>query len=175
MVANFIKKFMKQKPSDQTELGGYLGKIKDELNDHLDTLNANTQELAVTYEYLCSLEEKIDKLNEKIEHIQFNMGMGNQFERRVDAKAKFTLREQEVFLVLYTADIALSLQDIARKLGFSEYQVQRHLEELIRKKIPVLKNTSGDVATYLLHPEFKQLQAKKNIVGINEVIVKQFS
>ncbi len=175
MVSGFIKRFVKKKPSDQTELGGYLGKIKEELNDHLDTLNANTQELQVTYEYLCQLEEKIDKLNEKIESIQFNVGMGNQFEKRVEDKTKFSLREQEVFLVFYTSNIPLSIQDVARKLGFSEYQIQRHLDELIRKKVPILKNTSGKMATYVLHPEFKQLQAKKNVIGINEVIAKQFT
>ena len=48
-------------------------KIKEEFEDHLDSINENTNEIHSNYEYLCELDSKIEKLNEKLEEIMMFM------------------------------------------------------------------------------------------------------
>jgi len=38
-------------------------KIKEELNQHLDTINDNTKEIQINYDSITRIEAKIDKLN----------------------------------------------------------------------------------------------------------------
>lgn len=45
-------------------------KIKEEMEEHLQTINESTDEIQQNYEYLMDLEKKMDKLSEKVEQIQ---------------------------------------------------------------------------------------------------------
>ena len=39
-------------------------RIKEEFDEHLGSINENTNEIQANYEYLCNTDSKIDKLNE---------------------------------------------------------------------------------------------------------------
>lgn len=150
-----------------------ISSIKEELDEHLDTINANTNEIQANCDYLCELDEKLDKLNQKIEEIQLYLGMKRKEELKFK-KVSLTMREQEVFLVLYTSDDKLTYSAIARRLGLTDSLVTTYVDDLIIKGIPVIKRYSDSSTFLVLDEEFKKLQAKENILGISEVIVRSF-
>ena len=45
--------------------------VKEQFEDHLESINENTNEIQGNFEYLCELDRKIDKLSEQVE--QLNM------------------------------------------------------------------------------------------------------
>ena len=147
--------------------------IKEELDEHLDSINANTAELQTNYEYLCELDNKIEKLNEKLEEIQLSLGLKKKDENAL-GKVNLTLREQEVFLVLYTSDEPLTFRIMAKRLGLTAYVIKDHVDALIIKGVPIIKRYSNDETLVLLDDAFKNLQAKENVLGINELVIKSF-
>ncbi|MCX6710347.1 MAG: hypothetical protein NTV63_05360 [Candidatus Woesearchaeota archaeon] len=148
-------------------------KVKDEFEEQLDTINEDTNEIQSNYAYLCRLDEKIDKLNEKIEQMQMLIVTANKVSSNVNIEP-LTAREQEVFLILYTTDHLLMYSDIAKKLGLTENLVANYVTNLIEKRIPIFKKYQGKETFLLLEPDFRNLQAKENVLGINEAMIKQF-
>lgn len=156
------------------EIKGIVSQIQEELNDHLDSINANSSELQINYEYLSDVESKIDKLNAKIEEIQLFLGM--QKKKSIEKRnITLTLREQEIFLVLYTSENPSNSRQISRKLGLPEESTKNYIDNIISKGVPVIKRYVNGEILYVLDAEFKNLQAKENILSINEAIAKQFS
>ena len=86
-----------------------------------------------------------------------------------------TLREQEIFLVLYTSENPSNSRQISRKLGLPEESTKNYIDNIISKGVPVIKRYVNGEILYVLDAEFKNLQAKENILSINEAIAKQFS
>jgi len=114
--------------------------IKEEFEEHLGSINENTNEIQANYEYLCNIDSKIDKLNEKIEEIQlFIKYLANEKNR--DDKKKpthnhifLTTREKEVFLALYT---------MAEEKGPITYKAISRRNMLIRRFILILTKSLG--------------------------------
>jgi len=146
-------------------------KVKDELNEHLDAINQNTTEMGSIQQYIVELEEKIDKLSERIDVL-----VSQQQGKSYDLDIKLSLREQEVFLALYTADDVKTSLELAQYLGLTEELVNGFIYKLISKSIPVMKKYSleSKIPLYYLDNHFKDLQARKNIVEINESILDDF-
>lgn len=154
----------------QTGLKLSFNKIKGELDVHLDSINQNTSEIQTIYDYLQDLDLKIEKLNERIDEL--NMYVGPKLTEE-QLSVDLTHREQEVFVILYAQEDKITAKDIARKLGFTDEMVNRYVYNLITKGIPVLKQYDGDAVFLYLDLKFKNLQAKKNILKIDESISKQ--
>lgn len=146
--------------------------IKEEMADHLESINQNTNEIQSNYEFLCEIDSKIEKLNEKIEEIQMFL-FPELASKKNYAIDQLTEREQEIFLVLYASeDTTLTFHDIGRKTGLPSSLVKEYVKNLIKKGVPIIKTCSNDQISVSLGPDFKALQAKENIAKINESIAK---
>lgn len=157
-------------------------KIKQESEDFREGINQNTNEIQSNYEYLCKLESKIDKLTERLDEVTLLVTKQttksaqqevSQDEEKQISVAKLSLREQEVFIVLYTADKELAYKDIARKTALNESLVMNYIVTLISKGVPIIKRYINNQVYLLLDQEFKQLQAKENILKIHEEVKTQ--
>ena len=135
-------------------------KVRDELDNHLDTINRNSEEIHSLYDFLMGLEQKLDKLAERIDELQANQ------EPRISAP--LTLREQEVFLVLYAAEEPVTHTTITSRLGITEGRIGGVIGNLVAKGVPVLQQGFNGDTAYALELRFKELQARKNIVHIDE-------
>ena len=144
--------------------------IKNEFEHHLETINQNTSELQGLYEYMNELENKIVKLNERLDEMQLTVNPDLSYDQFA---VELTHREQEVFVLLYAERENLSALDMARRLGFTEEMVHRYAYNLISKGIPVLKNYVDSTLYYSLDNRFKDLQARKNVLKIDEGISQQ--
>lgn len=164
--ANNIKSEMKE---IKKELKKNLSSIKDEFEDHLEAINENTNEIQSNYEFLCELDSKIEKLNEKIDKIQFILGEKKENSYEI---MPLTRREQEIFLVLYTSEGLLSYSEIAKKTTLTFSLVQAYISNIIAKGIPILKKYMDNKAFLYLDPAFKSLQARENMVKIEDSVVK---
>ena len=158
------------------DLKNAFSSIKGEMDEHLDSINANTSEISSNHEYSCELESKIDKLNERIEDLELQLDAAHKkSEFRVRT---LTRKEQEVFLVLYTLEQdqkPVTYSRIGQFLGINEYMVQDHITLLIAKGIPIHKNFSDKIVYLRLDPYFRELQAKKNIANVNSLVLKKIS
>jgi hypothetical protein len=144
--------------------------IKDELGDHLDAINKNSNEIQTNYELISELNSKVEKLNEKIERLQMLLEDKESEEEPV-AITTLTFREQEVFLVMYTCgEQPLTYKDIAHKTGLTELLVQGYIINIIKKGIPIVKKYVNNKVYLSLDKEFRDLHTRKNIVKIDSPV-----
>lgn len=149
--------------------------IKEQFEDHLAAINENTNEIQSNFEYLCELDRKIDKLAEKIDEISLllaKQGGGNAEKKTFEIKP-LTKKEKEVFYALYVLTEHrryTTYREVARRVCYSENLVASYVTNLIEKGIPVAKKYSGKKAYLALDPEFRELQAKENVAGVNTLL-----
>ena len=166
---SFLKKHKKKSIKQNKTLNG----LKNELEEHLRAINENTNEIQSNFEYLTSIENKINKLSERIDQIQFFLQYNSSFiaDRREEFEIKpLTRKEQYVFIVLYALEDergAVSYLDIAKKTGLSEPLVRDYITSIIEKGVPIIKKYINNKAYLKLDNEFKQIQAKENILMID--------
>lgn len=143
--------------------------VKDELTEHLDSINQNTAEFEVVSQRMAQLETMIEKVNERVDELTAAKSP------QAEEKIQLSLREQEFFLTLYTFSESYSATEFARNLSLTEELIHALAHKLIGKGIPVMKETNeiGQVC-YVLERNFKELQAKQGLVHIHPSILEQF-
>jgi len=149
-------------------------KLKKEMDVHLNTINDNSIEIEANYEYLCKLEEKIDKLSEKVEQLQLLIAESSSRNEKEFNVEPLNLREQEVFLALYLADGFVKYSNIAGQLGLPEQLVKNYVTALIHKGVPIIKKYQNGDTFIMLEPEFRKVQTRENILNISPELVKEF-
>jgi len=155
------------------QLSEVFSEIKDKFDDHLHAINQNTNETQSNYEYVCELDAKIEKLNERLDQMQmFLQKHGLEVEEKPDFKvAPLTKREQEVFLVLYTLDGTkdiITYADLARRTGLNEELAMGYVDNMIRKGVPIKRKHEHNRTFLKLNPHFRNLQAKENILKLDQ-------
>ena len=158
-----VKKLKSEMKEVKKDLKKNLTSVRNEFEDHLESINENTNEIQSNYEFLCELDNKIEKLNERIDKIQFLLEGKKESNYEV---MPLTRREQEIFVVLYTSDDFLSYSDVAKKTSLTFSLVQAYISNIIAKGIPILKKYIQNKVFLYLDPVFKNLQAEKYLVEI---------
>ncbi len=143
--------------------------VKEEMNAHLETINQNTNEVQSCYEYLAELDAKLGKMAERLDELEFSLHP----EQRFDDSVALTPREQEVFMVLYTADDPVTASEVGRRLGFTVEMVEQHLFSVMGKGVPILKTFVNGKVYHSLDLKFKDLQARRNVLHISETVSQQ--
>ncbi|MCB9361831.1 hypothetical protein H6504_00205 [Candidatus Woesearchaeota archaeon] len=153
--------------------------IKDEFSDHLEAINANTNEIQSNYEQLCDLDIKIEKLNERIDEVQLMLSqLISEREIRVTHRTeeyhigRLTKREKEIFLLIYELEEKgqTTYEELAKKGGYTSSLMMAYVANLVAKGIPIQKRYVNNTAMLSLEPKFKEYQTKHNIVDINAEI-----
>ncbi len=154
--------------------------VREELDEHLYSINENTNEISSNYEYLCELDFKINKLSERIDQLQLfleqNLGFKSAKKPKFEPKP-LTNNEQDVFLVLYTLEEkkgAVTYEDICKRTGLSKDLVANYITRMIEKNVPIIKRYVNNHPYLRLDPQFKRAQAKENILGLNQRTMNSF-
>lgn len=151
--------------------------IREEFDDHLESINNNTSEIEANYEYLCRLDMKMDKLNERLEMLENSISrLTGVTVGQPEQNKTYDLSEEEkdVFLVLYTMDKPVAYVDIAKRLRISEFLVRGYITNLVEKSIPIRKRYLNNNVYLELDARFREQQAKKNILNIRQKTVDQY-
>lgn len=149
--------------------------IKEQFEDHLESINENTNEIHSNFEYLCELDRKIDKLSERIDELNHLMRQqsGEKTEKKSFKLQPLTKKEKEVFYALYILTEQkryTTYKDISKRVCYSEDLVASYITNLIEKGVPIVKKYTNKIAYLALDHEFRQIQAKENIVGVNTLL-----
>lgn len=155
------------------QLHDAFSQIKEEFEDHLTAINENTNEIQANYELLCSIDQKLNKISERLDKTElFLQKHGLKIEEKEEFKpVRLSKREQEVFLILYTLEEvkgSVTYLDIARKVSLPEDIVASYVSNMIQKGVPIIKRYIANEAHLSLNPRFKSIQAKENILGIEQ-------
>ena len=67
----------------------------------------------------------------------------------------------------------MSYSQIAKLLGFTDDMVSMYILNLISKGVPIRRELINDVLVFRLDSEFKDLQARRNVLEIDPRIAKQ--
>lgn len=136
--------------------------IKEELSEHLDAINENTEELQSVYNYTQELEHRIDKIEDRL--IKLEM----MIEERLSPK--LNKQEEAVFMQLYENEAgALSYSDISHKLGIPELIVRKIIANMIKKGVEVNVDLIDGKPFFSLVKSFKEKQAKENILKLQNI------
>jgi len=148
-----------------------LDEFKQELDDHREAINDNTNETQSISQYVNLLNAKIDRIAERLDELTL-LVKGKPAEREFKL-TPLNNREKEVFMVLYTLTQTrpyTTYREIARKIALSEALVGSYITNLIEKGIPVLKKYADGTVYLRLEEDFRKAQATKNIVGVNSTL-----
>ena len=160
-----IKEFLKQSVSS----------INNEFEEHLDSINENTNEIQANYEYLCEIDNKINKLNEKIEEVQIILSKltGQKLELQPNHTniEPLSKPEQKIFLAIYTEERPVSYMEISKRMNLPLTYVREYVTNLIEKGVPIQKTYVKGRPFILMEKTFKDLQAKQNIVQIDQQVL----
>ncbi|MFC1753546.1 hypothetical protein ACFL96_09175 [Thermoproteota archaeon] len=145
--------------------------IKEEMEEHLQSINDNTTEIQQNADVLYELDNRIAKLEERMEDIHI---MFKRIIHTTKVAIELSPEEQKVFLILYTHDTFLSAEQIAERFAIPVETVLDCLLSMGDKGVPVDKETLNDELFYKLEPEFKSLQAKEQLIDIDTAITRQY-
>lgn len=140
-----------------------LAQLREELDEHLSAINENTDEIQANYSYIHEVDNKIEQLANRLDRIE--MLLDGQHKQLPIQPLTYT--EKQVFLALYTEEVPLNHTDIAKRTGYSEPLVKQYTNALVEKGIPILKSYFNNISFLKLDPEFKELQAKENILNLS--------
>jgi DNA-binding MarR family transcriptional regulator len=146
-------------------------RVRDEFDDHRDAINENTNEIQANYEFLCKIDSKIDKMNERIDELALAMQHHHRPEKQFHVE-QLTKHEARVFTAVYMMtdkEEFITYKHIARRLGLTEQLVAAYITNLIEKGIPMYKKYENNKVLLTLCSAFKAVQAKENILGLTPV------
>ena len=138
-----------------------LHRIKQALEEHLNAINENSSEIQALLDYVQEVELKVEKLSQRLDQLQ--LGSGNE----KLAISPLNDEERRIFLVLYTEEAPLSFAEIAQKAALPEAIVPECVSSLVQKGIPLERSYSCNQLFFKLAPQFKELQAKENVVNLS--------
>ena len=153
--------------------------VREEFDDHCESINDNTNEIEANYEMLGKLEAKVDRLEAQLEQLQLSLSqiLGSSSQPQPIDSIELDERGKEVFLVLYTAadEKPLTYRDIASVMKESEFLVRGYITNMIEKGVPIAKRYINDVAYISLDSSFKDRQTRENIVKLSQRTVREFA
>ena len=156
----------------QTALKG----IREEFDEHLEDINANTEEIQSNYEYLQRLDIKLDQLAEKFESMQqwIARNTGMPFDEEPDETILLTKEEKEIFFAIFAATQKVTYKQLAQQMKISDFLVRSYITNLIEKGIPIVKSYEKNIPYLHLEPRFKEKQQRYNILQISQKQMKDF-
>lgn len=143
--------------------------IKEELDQHLDSINQNSVEIQSNYDYIEEINKKVEKLESRIDDLclLFEKGVNRGTPKPLSThQFSLTNHEKEIFLALYTSQEPLSYEEIALRTSLPPYLVEELISSLKLKKIPLIERNFANKSFLMIDENFKEEQSKLNIVNM---------
>ncbi len=147
-------------------IGTELKKVKQALEEHLTSINDNTQEIQSLFDYLQEIEVKLEKVSQRLDQVQIN----SEAQPATQVKPMVTplnQMEKKVFLTLYTGEMPLSYREISERSQVSPSIVHECISSLASKGIPLVRSFCNDQMFFKVEPAFKEVQAKENLINLS--------
>jgi len=155
---------------------GNLEEIKDELDQQLDSINLNSAEIQSNFDYIEGINKRVDKLEEKIDELTFLIKENLNYPK-VEVKHEsldLTSEEKDVFFSLYVTTEPLTYEELSTRTNKPTYLIEDLITSMKIKNIPIIKKTFAGKVLVILKEDFRELQAKHNIVKLNNNFLTNF-
>lgn len=150
--------------STETErLQQVLGGLRDELDDHRESINETTTEVASVYEFMDELDTKLSKVQAMVEEL-FLVVKGAKKEEKIKPLSG---REKSICRSIYVLGQTrawVGYEDIANHLKTSKDALSSTIAAIVAKGVPILKKYDAGKAYVQFTAEFRQKQAKENVI-----------
>jgi len=151
--------------------------VKKEFEEHLESINENTNEIQSNYEAILRVESKLDKMEGVLSEInRFIKQFKNQnvYFLDEDNSSSFNImpltnEEKQIFRTFYELEaegIKITYSKLADICGISTNSIREHMSVLIEKGVPIIKNFLHQKVILNLEPRFKEIQTKQNILSL---------
>jgi hypothetical protein len=150
-----------------------LSTIREEFDEHLESINDNTAEVQQSFSCLAELDEKINKLATRLEKVELyleNKGFETSETPKFHVR-DLTEREKSLFLVIYKLEnerMPITYRSIQKHSCLPKTLIQGYIASMIEKGIPITKSHKNNIVQLKLDPQFKAIQAKQNIVKLEQ-------
>lgn len=144
--------------------------VKEELDEHLLAINENTRDIEGQQNILDALEEKMERLNMRVDTIQ---RMFRNFIMQTRVRVDLSINEQKIFVLLYEFGKYIPLHYLLLKSSMTSADLEDCIVSLSDKGIPVERRTIGEKAYLKMDEDFRKLQASEPIVRISSSVVQQ--
>jgi len=145
------------------EINTEFQKVRHALEEHLSAINENTSEIQGLFDYLQEMENKIEKLSQRLDQLQLNQDL--PLEKANIMSLNHT--EKKVFLTLYTEEMPLSYREIAERAKVPLSIIPECISSLTSKGIRIVRSLYNDSLFFKIDSKFKELQAKENLVNLS--------
>ena len=142
---------------DDKKLRDAFSKIKEEKDEHLESINQLTAELQTAFEYISELENKYEKIKEITDELLIFKNSMLLNDKSHFSNIDLTLEEQKLFLALYVfgEKEPLAWKNMISKLNTNQNALKLLLSSLLDKKIPITKEKIGSDWYFNLDPRFR--------------------
>jgi hypothetical protein len=149
-----------------------LTKLQDDIDDHFESINGNTREIEIQNNFICEIDNRMTKLEEKMDDIHFLL---KQMVNRAKLSVELSKDEQRVFLILYTHDKFVKTSKICEKAFMDKEIVDDALAAIIDKGVPIERDILCGEACYRMDNEFRLRQAKDEVIQIDPEVTSQYN
>jgi hypothetical protein len=159
---------------DEKKLRDAFGKIREERDEHLESINELTNELQSAFDYISDLENKYEKLKEITDELQMFKNSLLLNDKTHFSNIILSLDEQKLFLSLYVfgEKEPLSFKFLTKKLSIEQDVIKMLLSSLLDKKIPITRERIGTEWYFNIDPRFRELQTRENLIKTHESVSK---
>jgi len=159
---------------DDKKLREAFRKIKEERDEHLESINQLTSELQTAFEYISELDSKHEKLKENMDELMIFKNSILLNDKSHFSNIILSLDEQKLFLTLYVfgEKESLSWNFIIKKLDLNDNSFRLLLSSLLDKKIPITRERIGSEWYFNIDPRFREMQTKEQLIKIHESVSK---
>ena len=159
---------------DEKRLREAFRKIREERDEHLESINELTTELQSAFDYISDLENKYEKIKEITDELQMFKNSMLLNDKSHFSNIILSLDEQKLFLTLYVfgEKEPLPFKYLTKKLNMEEDFIKLLLSSLLDKKIPITRERISTEWYFNIDSRFRELQTKENIIKIHESVSK---
>lgn len=153
----------------RSEVSVILAGIREELDDHRQAINENTNEVESHFESMSEIARRLDSLSERLDQISRVISLPETREHMFKV-SPLTPKEKVVFSALYAGtedDPEMTYQRLASRLGMADDLVAAYITNLMEKGVLVKKRYVGSTVRVSLDHRFREKQAKGNLVRLD--------
>jgi DNA repair exonuclease SbcCD ATPase subunit len=147
------------------ELRVVFSKIKEEFEDHLESINQNTIEIQSSFEYLSRIANRLEKIEQRLARLETDVPREEPQETVI-----LTRDEEEVYALLLESARQRQLLDyeqIARKINVSKTFCAHLVVNLVDKGVPIIKKFSNGEVLLEIEQSFLERVPLINVVTID--------
>jgi hypothetical protein len=157
--------------ADITQLKDNLSLAREEIDEHLDAINGNTGEIDMQNNFICEMDNRLNKMEEKMDELHFIL---NQLVTRAKLSVELSKDEQRVFLMLYTHEKFMKPCEIGLKAFLEQEIAEEALTSMMDKGVPIEREILDGLVYFRMNKDFKLRQAKESIIKIDPDVTGQF-